>query len=493
VDPIRLFSSKNSLNQIQLELKQLQESCLVGLLRGADDSSRRVIASNLYSSYCQWRRINIIRTLIYSILRPYAGAIVAKENDTLGRREMWKTRVRLRQNIATHWMLFYARIPSATAIQLPKSIDPESLALKMHVEIDQCSSPDFSRYINKMHSRLCFLSYIPSMIRDLYFLLAEGSHFTVHNAIQAIAQLYPAITQESLSTIFIKNNRLLEEFNLIMNQILRLYTTQSWVYNKIGITQSWASLSVADKELRMRLARAMSENISAISELIITAIPLFSLWMTQYVSIAAHYDVPLSDEIKRAELRISQLTDNAEEFDQKYMSIIRALSTEPGVPGLIDLIDLCVNLNRQSDHSHFFMRRKAKRIYPNPVQKLGYASIILTPESSLPVTLEDAADSFELSDDSSLNSREGFIFSDDGDSKVESIQQASYCAEVRAAESSLVESSEEVVDGNSTINSPYSLFETCASLRDNMSDGSSLDLNDYFDGTDSSDSLRCTA
>ena len=342
-DSLSLFSSLHGLHELRIELKNSQELSAVGLLREVD-LSRKTLADEIYTSYKAWRRVNRIRTLIYSILRPYSGNVERDENEVLGRNEKWSSRFKHREKIELYWAIFHGRLLSQSPIQ-PVSIgSPAAIILKMAVEFDEKTSPDFSRYLHKLHKKLCLLSYLPSMVEDLSFHTNEDRTIDFNIYIEHAKQC-------------------LKEASELMEDIHRLTKPRS--YWDIRLFSS--SRDEAEKIRRRNIAVKLYEILEAVNQHMIDIIPLLTVWMDKYLTIATHAETPFNDQLTLVYSRIDQSHEEATKYEQTYHDMICALSTDPGLPGVTDLIDLSFHLDLKLDQSHLSERLASRRIALEPI------------------------------------------------------------------------------------------------------------------------------
>lgn len=362
---LSLFSSLHSLRELQTELKNSQELSAVGLLRNID-LSRKILANEVYKDYIPWRRVNDIRVLIYSILQPYTGNIERDENDVLGHKEEWFSRHKHRYNISRHWAIFSKRLPPQDNIKTPKIATPAALILKMAVEFDEKTSPDFSRYLHKLHARLCLIHYFPSLIDDLYFYLENKAPADVDVAIQSINTHYPDLALDLLSNSIEYSKTLLKDAHELMESIHQLSAPRPfWELRRFSSTQN-----EAEKTHRKNIVNQVYEIFKAVFEHIEHTIPLLIAWMNAYEAMATHAEKPLKEHLKVVSQRIDQSHEEADEYEQKYHDMMSTLSSNPGLPGLVDLIDLSYHLGLKLDQFHLSKRASTGRVTPLNTNKI---------------------------------------------------------------------------------------------------------------------------
>ncbi len=359
-DSLSLFSSLHSLHELRTALKETQELCALGLLRKVD-LSRKAVAIPIYTSTIRWRRVNHIRTLIYTVLRPYAGNVERDENDALGRKERWSSRHKHRDNIVRYWADFKERLSmSQDGIKAPRIATSAALMLKMTVEFDEKTSPDFSRYFHKLHARLCLLSKVSDLIEDLYF-HCEGKPFNdVETAIQSINTRYPYLKIDFLLKSIASSQTLLSHACELIENVYCLTIPRGYW----DIRQFSSTLTEKERTHRKSMTNQLHEVFKQVFNYIQQTLPLFIAWMDAYEAIAACAEGPLDAHLKLVSRQINQTSEEIDEYEQKYQDIIHALSSEPGLPGLVDLIDISYHLGLKSDQFYLSQRASTRRVSP---------------------------------------------------------------------------------------------------------------------------------
>ena len=358
-DSLSLFSSLRSLRELRRDLKKNQELCALGLLRERDPS-RQALGGHVYSCYIPWRRVNYIRSLIYTVLRSYAGRVQQDDDYVLGRKEQWKSRNADRKEITDCWRVFKTRLPSTYHTKAVEILLPEALMLSMKVEYDEKTSPDFSRYLHRFHAMLCLISDVPSLIEDLYCDLEKTAYKDVDTAIQSIHAHHPYLSIDLLSNSMEHSQTLLTDTNGLMDELYRLTRPRPYWDIRQYVTRARKTEEIQ----RAIIIDRLYETFRALVHLIEESIPLFVTWMDHYPSIAAHVDTALQAHLELVSDQIHQTNEEAHHYKHKYKDIIHTLSTEPGLPGLVDLIDISYYLGLKLDQSHTSQRRSVRRISP---------------------------------------------------------------------------------------------------------------------------------
>jgi len=370
-DSLSLFSSLHSMSALRLALQRSQELSAIGLLR-QKNPSRILVAQKIYDDYAVWRQVHQRRILIYRYLQAYP--VPFEPNKTLARHEKWRSRAKHRDSIHHDWAAFKKRLPET--LNTPTMLSPATLMLKIRVECDEKTSPDFSRYLHQLHNKLCLIHEVPGLIEDVYVHIEGKPVKNIDTTLQAIHAHYPEISIDRLSNSVESRDILLKEARECIDAIHRLTTPQWPIF--FASTPSQTELTH-----RQTIAHQLHDLMKRVITYLEQTAPLFIAWMDAYAAIATRADAALESHLTVIADKIPLSTEDRDEYTHKYHDIVQTLSSHPGLPGLIDLIDLSYHLGLNTDQCHLSSRASARRVSPTEGHGVFDAQISNKPDIHL--------------------------------------------------------------------------------------------------------------
>jgi len=358
-EPLNLFTSRFELAELKKSIVSLQEQTLIGIVRELDHEDDIKQRLSIYNAYQQWRRPSTIRMLTYSVLRAYIKHENERQATLIPEHETWKTRKMFRTQLHDAWNEFkqgdITIDPQDILDQLPRR---KEIIQKIHAEFDLKTQPSFSKYLHKAHTKLLLLDAIPSMIHDLCAIKSSKKDIKTYDFEYFCEQVapthFPSLNLITLDTIIDKGPVLIEEFREICNKTNDISSfltsekdTTSSNYYGFQKTAKDVEHYIRDPQLKFReeLAVRLEAAMMWLYKTTESALPLVNIWMDHYSEIAEFAEQPLQNLLMEMKKHISLLYDEVNVYEQKRATVLNSLSTEPGLPGVVDLIVLINNLH----------------------------------------------------------------------------------------------------------------------------------------------------